>query len=103
MIDVYYWPTPNGKKVTIFLEEAGLPYKVVRKLQYPQGRAIRSCVPEISPNNRRPIVDQDGPGGKPYSVFESGAILLYLADFARHELAGFLREIKQDRADSNTE
>ena len=80
MIDVYYWPTPNGKKVTIFLEEAGLPYKVV-PINIRKGEQFEAAFLKISPNNRMPaIVDQDGPGGKPYSVFESGAILLYLAE-----------------------
>jgi GST-like protein len=80
MIDVYYWPTPNGKKVTIFLEETGTPYKVV-PINIRKGEQFEPGFLKISPNNRMPaIVDSDGPGGKPYSLFESGAILLYLAE-----------------------
>jgi GSH-dependent disulfide-bond oxidoreductase len=80
MIDVYYWPTPNGKKVTIFLEEAGVPYKIV-PLNIRKGEQFEPAFLKISPNNRMPaIVDHEGPGGKPYSLFESGAILIYLAE-----------------------
>jgi GSH-dependent disulfide-bond oxidoreductase len=80
MIDVYYWPTPNGKKVTIFLEETGTPYKVV-PINIRKGEQFEPAFLKISPNNRMPaIVDHDGPGGKPYALFESGAILLYLAE-----------------------
>ena len=80
MIDVYYWPTPNGKKVTIFLEETGTPYKVI-PINIRKGEQFEPGFLKISPNNRMPaIVDSDGPGGKPYSLFESGAILLYLAE-----------------------
>src|ERR1700756_4077204 len=80
MIDVYYWPTPNGKKVTIFLEETGTPYKVV-PINIRKGEQFEPGFLKISPNNRMPaIVDSDGPGGKPYSLFESGAILLYLPE-----------------------
>ena len=80
MIDVYYWPTPNGKKVTIFLEETATAYKVV-PINIRKGEQFEAAFLKISPNNRMPaIVDHDGPGGKPYSLFESGAILLYLAE-----------------------
>ena len=77
-IDVYYWPTPNGHKVTIFLEEAGLPYKVI-PVNIGKGDQFKPDFLALSPNNRMPaIVDPDGPDGKPISVFESGAILQYL-------------------------
>ena len=79
MIDVYTWPTPNGHKIHIMLEETGLPYRV-----HPVNiRAGAQFTPEflrISPNNKIPaIVDSDGPDGKPFSLMESGAILVYLA------------------------
>ena len=77
-IDLYYWPTPNGWKITIMLEECGLPYEV-RLVNIGKGEQFEPSFLEISPNNRMPaIVDPEGPGGKPISVFESGAILLYL-------------------------
>jgi GST-like protein len=80
MIDLYYWPTPNGHKVTIFLEETGLEYKLV-PVNIRAGEQFAPEFLKISPNNRMPaIVDTDGPGGKPFSLFESGAILLYLAE-----------------------
>jgi len=80
MIDLYYWPTPNGHKVTIFLEETGLEYRIV-PVNIRKGDQFASDFLKISPNNRMPaIVDHEGPGGKPYSLFESGAILLYLAE-----------------------
>jgi GST-like protein len=80
MIDLYYWPTPNGHKITIFLEETGLEYKVV-PINIRKGEQFAPEFLKISPNNRMPaIVDTDGPGGKPFSLFESGAILLYLAE-----------------------
>jgi GST-like protein len=77
-IDLYYWPTPNGYKVSIMLEECGLPYRVV-PLNIARGDQFKPEFLAISPNNRMPaIVDPDGPGGRPISVFESGAILQYL-------------------------
>ena len=80
MIDLYTWPTPNGHKVHIFLEEVGMPYNV-HAINIGTGDQFDPEFLKISPNNKMPaIVDQDGPGGKPYSVFESGAILLYLAE-----------------------
>jgi GSH-dependent disulfide-bond oxidoreductase len=80
MIDLYYWPTPNGHKISIFLEETGLPYKVV-PVNIRKGEQFAAEFLKISPNNRMPaIVDSEGPDGKPISVFESGAILLYLAE-----------------------
>ena len=80
MIDLYYWPTPNGHKVTLFLEEAGLPY-TIRRVDIGKGEQFASEFLAISPNNKMPaIVDRDPPGGgAPLSVFESGAILFYLA------------------------
>jgi GST-like protein len=77
-IDVHYWPTPNGHKVTIMLEECALPYTLV-PVNIGKGDQFKPAFLEIAPNNRMPaIVDHDGPGGKPISVFESGAILMYL-------------------------
>ena len=79
MIDVYSWPTPNGHKVHIMLEETGLKYRV-HGINIREGDQFKADFLKISPNNRIPaIVDQNGPGGKPLSLFESGAILLYLA------------------------
>ena len=80
MIDLYYWPTPNGHKITIFLEETGLEYRVV-PVNIREGDQFKPEFLKISPNNRMPaIVDSDGPGSKPISLFESGAILLYLGE-----------------------
>lgn len=77
-IEVHYWPTPNGHKVTIALEEMGLPYEI-KPVNIGRGDQFKPEFLAISPNNRMPaIVDPDGPGGKPVSVFESGAILQYL-------------------------
>jgi len=78
-IDLYYWPTPNGWKVSIALEEMGLPYET-HLVNIGAGEQFSPDFLAISPNNRMPaIVDREGPGGEPVSVFESGAILLYLA------------------------
>jgi GST-like protein len=81
MIDVHYWPTPNGKKVTILLEELGVPYRVV-PVHIGKGDQFTDDFLAISPNNRMPaIVDHEpADGGPPLSVFESGAIMLYLAE-----------------------
>jgi GSH-dependent disulfide-bond oxidoreductase len=77
-IDLYYWPTPNGWKISIMLEECGLPY-VLHPINIAKGEQFKPEFLAISPNNRIPaIVDHAGPGGKPMSVFESGAILQYL-------------------------
>jgi GST-like protein len=77
-IELYYWPTPNGHKITILLEELKLPY-VLRPVNIGKGEQFAPAFLKISPNNRMPaIVDPGGPGGKPISVFESGAILQYL-------------------------
>jgi GST-like protein len=79
MIDVYTWPTPNGHKVHIMLEETGLQYRV-HPVNIRDGDQFKPEFLKISPNNRIPaIVDKQGPGGKALSLFESGAILLYLA------------------------
>ena len=79
MIDVHSWPTPNGHKVHIMLEECGLPYRV-HPVDIGAGDQFKPAFLAISPNNKIPaIVDSDGPDGQPISVFESGAILLYLA------------------------
>src|SRR5580698_9956110 len=78
-IELYYWPTPNGWKISILLEELKLPY-VLRPVNIGKGEQFDPAFLKISPNNRMPaIIDPDGPGGKPISVFESGAILQYLA------------------------
>ena len=77
-IDLYYWPTPNGWKISIMLEECGLPYRVL-PVNIAKGDQFKPEFLAISPNNKMPaIVDPDGPDGRPISVFESGAILLYL-------------------------
>jgi GSH-dependent disulfide-bond oxidoreductase len=81
MIDVYYWTTPNGHKVTIFLEETGLPYSI-KPVNIGKGEQFKPEFLAISPNNRIPAMVDNEPtgGGKPISVFESGAILQYLAE-----------------------
>jgi GST-like protein len=81
MLDLYYWTTPNGHKLTIFLEETGLPYKII-PVNISRGDQFDPAFLAISPNNRIPaIVDHDpADGGAPIPMFESGAILLYLAD-----------------------
>lgn len=77
-IELYFWPTPNGHKITIMLEECGLPYEV-KYVNIMRGDQFAPEFLAISPNNRMPaIVDPEGPGGEPISVFESGAILQYL-------------------------
>src|SRR5476649_2926969 len=82
MIDVYSTATPNGHKVHIMLEECGLPYRV-HAVDIGAGDQFKPDFLKISPNNKIPaIVDADGPDGKPISLFESGAILLYLASKA---------------------
>jgi len=81
MIDLYYWTTPNGHKITIFLEETGLPY-TIKPINIGKGEQFAPAFLAISPNNRIPaIVDHEPADGKgPLSVFESGAILQYLAE-----------------------
>lgn len=78
MIELHFWPTPNGKKVSIALEEMGLPYRLVA-VNIGAGDQFKPEFLKLSPNGRMPaIVDPDGPGGQPISIFESGAILQYL-------------------------
>jgi GST-like protein len=80
MIDLYMWPTPNGFKISIMLEETALPYRV-HAVDIGRGGQFEPAFLAIAPNNKMPaIVDPEGPGGRPYSLFESGAILMYLAD-----------------------
>lgn len=80
MIDLYTWVTPNGRKISIMLEEVGLPYEV-HPVDLGKGDQFKAEFLALNPNNKIPaIVDRDGPGGKPYSLFESGAILMYLAE-----------------------
>jgi glutathione S-transferase len=77
-IEIFYWPTPNGHKVTIACEEMGLPYEI-RPVNIGRGEQFEPSFLAISPNNRMPaITDPDGLGGQPISIFESGAILQYL-------------------------
>lgn len=81
MIDLYYWPTPNGHKVTLFLEEAGLDY-TLKPVNIGKGEQFEPAFLQISPNNKMPAIVDHAPadGGPAQSVFESGAILLYLAE-----------------------
>jgi GST-like protein len=80
MIELYAWNTPNGRKISVALEETGLPYRVI-PVDISKGQQFAPPFLKISPNNRIPaILDPDGPDGQPISVFESGAILLYLAE-----------------------
>ena len=81
MIELYYWPTPNGQKIALFLEEAGVPYEL-KLVDIGKGDQFKPDYLAISPNNKMPAIVDRAPadGGEPISVFESGAILLYLAD-----------------------
>lgn len=93
MIILYSWPTPNGHKAHIMLEECGLPYQVI-PVDIGAGEQFAPEFLEISPNNKIPaIIDPDGPDGKPISIFESGAILLYLAG----KTGRFLGETDRDK------
>lgn len=93
MIDLYYWTTPNGHKITLFLEESGLPYKI-HPINIGKGEQFAPEFLRISPNNRIPAIVDQAPadGGAPISIFESGAILLYLAEktgrFLPHDIRG---------------
>jgi GST-like protein len=79
-LDLHFWPTPNGHKISIALEEMELPYRVV-PVDIMKGDQFKPDFLRISANNRIPAIhDPDGPGGKPFDLFESGAILIYLAD-----------------------
>ncbi len=92
MIELYYWPTPNGHKITMFLEEAGLEYRLV-PVNIGQGEQFAPQFLAISPNNRMPAIVDRAPsdGGEAISVFESGAILLYLADKTRQFIPADIR------------
>jgi GST-like protein len=81
MIDLYYWTTPNGHKITLFLEEVGLPYRII-PVNIAKGEQFDPAFLAIAPNNRIPAIVDQAPedGGAPISLFESGAILLYLAE-----------------------
>jgi GSH-dependent disulfide-bond oxidoreductase len=92
MIELFYWPTPNGHKITLFLEEAGVVYKITR-IDISRGEQFTPDFLAIAPNNRMPAIIDHVPadGGAPVSVFESGAILLYLADKTRRFIPQDLR------------
>ncbi len=93
MIDVYSWPTPNGHKIHIMLEECGLSYRAI-PVDIAAGDQFKADFLAISPNNKIPaIVDADGPEGKPIALFESGAILVYLAS----KVGRFLGESDRDK------
>jgi GST-like protein len=80
VIDLYFWPTPNGQKIPIMLEECGLEYRV-KAVNMLRGEQFKPAFLRINPNNKIPaIVDHDGPGSQPFALFESGAILQYLAE-----------------------
>ncbi|NQU59520.1 MAG: glutathione S-transferase N-terminal domain-containing protein [Rhodospirillales bacterium] len=86
MIELFTWATPNGRKVSIMLEELGLEYNV-NEVNIGKGEQHEPDFLAISPNNRIPgIIDPDGPGGKPIKMFETGAILIYLAEKTKSEL-----------------
>lgn len=92
MIDLYYWTTPNGHKLTLFLEEAGLPYRIL-PINIGKGEQFAEDFLKIAPNNRIPAIVDHAPadGGAPIPLFESGAILLYLADKIGRFIASDLR------------
>jgi GST-like protein len=95
MIELYSWPTPNGHKAAIMLEETGLDYRV-HPVDIANGEQFAADYETINPNGKIPtIVDQDGPGGGPFTVFESGAILIYLAEKTGHFLSGDPRRRSQ--------
>lgn len=93
MIDAHYWPTPNGHKITMFLEEVGLDY-TIKPVNIGKGEQFEADFLKISPNNRMPAIVDNAPadGGAPLSVFESGAILQYLAEKTGKFLPTMLRE-----------
>jgi len=95
MIELYYWPTPNGHKITLFLEEAGLHYRI-RPVDISAGDQFKPEFLAFSPNNRMPAIIDTAPsdGGDPVTVFESGAILLYLAEKTGKFLPAGIRERK---------
>jgi GST-like protein len=92
MIDLYYWTTPNGHKITMFLEETGLPYRI-KAVNIARGEQFAPEFLSIAPNNRIPAIVDHGPedGGEPIAIFESGAILLYLADMTGSLIAQDIR------------
>lgn len=92
MIDLYYWTTPNGHKITLFLEETGLPHRIL-PINIGKGEQFAADFLKIAPNNRIPAIVDHAPadGGAPLSLFESGAILLYLADKTGRFIAPDLR------------
>lgn len=92
MLDLYYWTTPNGHKITVFLEESGLPYRLL-PINIGKGEQFAADFLRIAPNNRIPAIVDHAPadGGGPLSLFESGAILLYLAEKSGQFLPGDLR------------
>ena len=101
MIDLHYWTTPNGHKITMFLEETGLPYKIF-PVNIGKGEQFKPEFLAIAPNNRIPAMVDHEPkgGGKPISIFESGAMLLYLAEKTGKFLpAGSLRPLRRDPVD----
>ena len=81
MIDFYFWTTPNGYKILIFLEESGIPYRII-PVNISKGEQFESEFLQISPNNKIPAIIDSEPkgGGAPIEIFESGAILLYLSE-----------------------
>jgi GSH-dependent disulfide-bond oxidoreductase len=93
MIDLFYWTTPNGHKITLFLEEAGLPYRII-PVNIGAGEQFKPDFLAIAPNNRIPAIIDTQPtdAGAPISVFESGAILLYLAEKTGKYLSADIRE-----------
>ena len=92
MIELHTWNTPNGRKISVALEEMGLPY-TVKTVDITKDQQFEPAFLEISPNNRIPaIIDPEGPGGMPISVFESGAILLYLGEKTGKFLPADLRQ-----------
>ncbi|OZG74595.1 thiol:disulfide oxidoreductase [Hahella sp. CCB-MM4] len=95
MIDLYYWPTPNGHKITIFLEEAGLAYNI-KPVDISAGDQFKPEFLAFSPNNRMPAIIDQNPtdGGEAITVFESGAILIYLAEKIGRFLPASVRERK---------
>ena len=96
VLDLYYWPTPNGWKVSIALEEMNLPYRT-HLVDINKGDQFDPAFLKISPNNRIPaLVDRDGPDGETISLFESGAILYYLAQ----KTSSFMGNSKQDEQET---
>jgi len=95
MIDLYYWPTPNGHKISVFLEEAGIPYSI-KPVDIGAGEQFKPEFLAFSPNNRMPAIIDHAPddGGEKISVFESGAILVYLAEKSGKFLSDDIRQRK---------